>query len=187
LFKDIIVNLGAGKSGKIVGDYATSVASSLEAHITGIAIAFVPDIQRAGMAFLSVERIEALQRDNEAAAETIVEWFVAATASAGVLAEKRILRANMSNAADQFGRIARRFDLAIVGQVEPDGSPVQAMVSESTLFESGRPMIIVPYARRRHSSSIASWSVGTEVGRPHAPSPTPCHFASERKTSKWSV
>ena len=147
LFKDIVVNLGAGKSGKIVGDYAISIASRLEAHITGIAIAFVPDIQRAGTAFLSVEKIEALQRDNEAATETIVEWFAAATASAGVLAEKRILHANMSNAADQFGRIARRFDLAIVGQVEPDGSPVQATVCESTLFESGRPMIIVPYVQ----------------------------------------
>jgi nucleotide-binding universal stress UspA family protein len=145
LFKDIIVNLSAGKSGKMVGDYAISVASRLEAHITGIAIAFVPNIQRAGTAYLSVEKIEALQRDNEAAAETIVEWFAAATASAGISAEKRILRANMSDAADQFGRIARRFDLAIVGQVEPDGSPVQAMVCESTLFESGRPMIIVPY------------------------------------------
>jgi len=145
LFKDIIVNLSAGKSGKMVGDYAISVASRLEAHITGVAIAFVPNIQRAGTAYLSVEKIEALQRDNEAAAETIVEWFAAATASAGISAEKRILRANMSDAADQFGRIARRFDLAIVGQVEPDGSPVQAMVCESTLFESGRPMIIVPY------------------------------------------
>ncbi len=145
MFKDIIVNLSAGKSGKMVGDYAISVASRLEAHITGIAIAFVPNIQRAGTAYLSVEKIEALQRDNEAAAETIVEWFAAATASAGISAEKRILRANMSDAADQFGRIARRFDLAIVGQVEPDGSPVQAMVCESTLFESGRPMIIVPY------------------------------------------
>jgi nucleotide-binding universal stress UspA family protein len=60
---------------------------------------------------------------------------------------KRILRANMSSGADQFGRIARRFDLAIVGQVEPDGSPIQAMISESTLFESGRPMIIVPYVQ----------------------------------------
>ena len=145
MFKDIIVNLSAGKSGKMVGDYAISVASRLEAHITGIAIAFVPNIQRAGTAYLSVEKIEALQRDNEAAAETIVEWFAAATASAGISAEKRILRANMSDAADQFGRIARRFDLAIVGQVEPDGSPVQAMVCESTLFKSGRPMIIVPY------------------------------------------
>jgi nucleotide-binding universal stress UspA family protein len=147
LFKDIVVNLSAGKSGKIVGDYAISIASRLEAHITAIAIAFVPDIQRAGMAFLSVEKIEALQRDNEAATETIVEWFAAATASAGVSAEKRVLRANMSYAADHFGRIARRFDLAIVGQVEPDGSPVQAMVCESTLFESGRPMIIVPYVQ----------------------------------------
>ena len=61
----------------MVGDYAISVASRLEAHITGIAIAFVPNIQRAGTAYLSVEKIEALQRDNEAAAETIVEWFAA--------------------------------------------------------------------------------------------------------------
>ena len=147
MFKDIIVNLGAGKNGKIVGDYAISVASRLEAHITGIAIAFVPDIQAAGMALIPVEKIEALQRDNEAAAETVVDWFGAATARAGISAEKRILRANMSRAADQFGRIARRFDLAIVGQVEPDGSPIQAMISESTLFESGRPMIIVPYVQ----------------------------------------
>ena len=147
MFKDIIVNLGAGKSGKIVGDYAISVASKLEAHITGIAIAFVPDIQAAGTALIPVEKIEALQRDNEAGAETIVDWFAAATARAGVSAEKRILRANRSNAADQFGRIARRFDLAIVGQVEPDGSPIQAMISESILFESGRPMLIVPYVQ----------------------------------------
>ena len=139
MFKDIIVNLGAGKSGKIVGDYAISVASRLEAHITGIAIAFVPDNQAAGTALIPVEKIEALQRDNEAAAHTVVDWFAAATARAGVSTEKRILRANMSNAANQFGRIARRFDLAIVGQVEPDGSPIQAMISESTLFESGRP------------------------------------------------
>jgi hypothetical protein len=52
VFKDIIVNLGAGKNGKIVGDYAISVASRLEAHITGIAIAFVPDIQAAGTALI---------------------------------------------------------------------------------------------------------------------------------------
>ena len=147
MFKDIIVNLGAGKSGKIVGDYAISVAGRLEAHITGIAIAFVPDIQAAGTAFIPIEKIEALQRDNEAAAETVVDWFGAATARAGIFAEKRILRANMSSAADQFGRIARRFDLAIVGQVEPDGSPIQAMISESILFESGRPMLIVPYVQ----------------------------------------
>ena len=62
MFKDIIVNLGAGKRGKIVGDYAISVASRLETHITGIAIAFVPDNQAAGTALIPVEKIEALQR-----------------------------------------------------------------------------------------------------------------------------
>ena len=168
MFKDIVVNLSAGKSGKIVGDYAISIASRLEAHITGIAIAFVPDIQRAGMAFLSAEKIEALQRDNEAATETIVEWFAAATASAGVSAEKRVLRANMSYAADHFGRIARRFDLAIVGQVDPDGSPIQAMISESTLFESGRPMIIVPYVQTtplKLDRIMVCWDVSRPAAR----------------------
>ena len=71
MIKDIIVNLGAGKSGKIVGDYAISVASRLEAHITGIATAFVPDNQAAGTARIPVEKIEALQRDHEVAAQTV--------------------------------------------------------------------------------------------------------------------
>ena len=48
----------------------------------------------------------------------------------------------------QFSRIARRFDLAIVGQTEPDRSAIEAIISESTLFESGRPMIVVPYIQK---------------------------------------
>ena len=79
----------------------------------------------------------------------------------------------MSYAADHFGRIARRFDLAIVGQVEPDGSPVQAMVCESTLFESGRPMIIVRYVQTaplKLDRIMVCWdgSRPAERGRRHA-------------------
>jgi nucleotide-binding universal stress UspA family protein len=91
---------------------------------------------------------DALRRDNEAAAKAAIERFAAATARAGVPAEPRMLRASTANAGDQFGRIARRFDLAIVGQTEPEGSAVEAIISESTLFDSGRPMIVVPYIHK---------------------------------------
>ena len=51
-------------------------------------------------------------------------------------------------AADQFGRIARRFDLAIVGQAEPQNNAIEELIAESALFESGRPVIVVPYIQK---------------------------------------
>ena len=46
---------------------------------------------------------------------------------------------------DQIGRIARRFDLAIVGQPGRKPSLPDQVVDEGVLFESGRPVIFVPY------------------------------------------
>jgi nucleotide-binding universal stress UspA family protein len=44
--------------------------------------------------------------------------------------------------------MARRFDLAIVGQAEPEISSMEQIIGETTLFESGRPMIMVPYIQK---------------------------------------
>ena len=54
----------------------------------------------------------------------------------------------LRGAGDQFGRIARRFDLSIVGQAEPETSAVEDIIAEAALFESGRPVIIVPYIQK---------------------------------------
>ena len=148
MFKDIIVNLGVRNGGNIAGDYATSVAGTLEAHVTGIAIAFIPNIPGASMGYLPIETIEAQQRDNKDAAETAIDRFAAASASAGVTATPRLVRAGFNSAAEEFGRLARRFDLAIVGQGDPEAGAVETVIVETTLFESGRPLIIVPYIQK---------------------------------------
>jgi len=148
MFKDIVVNLSVRKGSKAVGDYAVSVAETLEAHLTGVAIAFVPSIPGASLGYLPIETIEAQQRENEMAAEDAVDHFTAASAKAGVAAERRVLRTGFPAAAEQFSRIARRFDLAIVGQLEPDVNSVEAAIAESTLFDSGRPIVIVPYIQK---------------------------------------
>jgi nucleotide-binding universal stress UspA family protein len=54
----------------------------------------------------------------------------------------------VSGASDQFARIARRFDLSVVGQAEPDKDAVADMIIEAALFESGRPVLIVPYIQK---------------------------------------
>ncbi len=148
MYKDIIINLSVRNASKTTGAYGISVARALQAHITGVAIAFIPNIPGASMGYLPIETIEAQQRENESAAEAAIKHFVATADNAGVSAEPRTLRVGFANAAEQFGRIARRYDLSIIGEVEPDVHSVEAMIAEAILFESGRPIIIVPYMQK---------------------------------------
>ena len=151
MIKDILVNLSVREGGKSTGDYAVSVASALEAHIAGIAYVYDVSIPMSELGYNPggmKDVIDALRRDNEAAAKAALDRFAALAARAGVSAESRILSANFDNAGDQFSRTARRFDLAIVGQTETDGDAVETIISESTLFGSGRPMIVVPYIQK---------------------------------------
>jgi nucleotide-binding universal stress UspA family protein len=151
MIKDIVVNLSVREGGKSTADYAVSVASALEAHIAGIAFVYDVKIPMSELGYNPagiMDVTDALRRDNEAAAKAALDRFAAAAARAGVSAEPRMLSANSDNAGDQFSRIARRFDLAIVGQTERGGSTVEAIISESTLFGSGRPMIVVPYIQK---------------------------------------
>ena len=59
-----------------------------------------------------------------------------------------MITATLSEAADLFGQMARRFDLAVVGQADPDAPGPQDLVIETALFHSGRPVLVVPYIQR---------------------------------------
>src|SRR6516165_1867702 len=107
---DIVVNRDVRDVGTTTTDYAVSVASMLDAHVTGIAIAFEPSVPGASMGYLPVEILDEKRRDNRAAAQAAIDLFTAATTRAGVLSEPRMLSTTFDNAADEFSRIARRFD-----------------------------------------------------------------------------
>ena len=148
MIKDIVVNLSVGEGGSPAGDYAISVAAALNAHIAGIAFVYDPIVPVSGAGYMPPEVVETQQADNEAAAKAAVDRFTEATRRAGLSAEPVALSASLAGAGEQFGRLARRFDLAIVGQSPPDTSSVEDIIAESTLFTSGRPMILVPYIQK---------------------------------------
>jgi nucleotide-binding universal stress UspA family protein len=148
MIKDIVVNLSVREDGGVVGDYAVSVADTLGAHIAGIAFVFDPIVPISGTGYIPAEIIETQLSDNQAAAKAAIDQFATATSRTGVSAEPITLSASSAGAGDQFARIARRFDLAIVGQAEPGGNAAEELIAESTLFESGRPMIVVPYIQK---------------------------------------
>jgi nucleotide-binding universal stress UspA family protein len=44
-----------------------------------------------------------------------------------------------------LARIARRFDLSVIAQPEPNQPALSRVFVEAALFETGRPLLIVPY------------------------------------------
>jgi len=148
MVKDIIVNLSVTKEGSVVGKYAVSVAAALQAHLTGVAFIYDPVVPISGAGYIPAEVIETQREDNETAAEAAIKSFTVATDQAGISAEPLMTSASLAGAGDRFARMARRFDLAIVGQAQPEISSMEQIIGETTLFESGRPMIMVPYIQK---------------------------------------
>ena len=148
MIKDIVVNLSVGEASTFAGDYAVSVASALDAHVTGIAFVYDAIVPVAATGYIPPEVIEAQQRDSDTAAKAALNRFAAAASRAGVSAEPVKVAASFAGAGEQFGLIARRFDLVVVGQSEPEKDTVEELIAESALFESGRPVIVVPYIQK---------------------------------------
>ena len=168
MVKDIVVNLSVREDGGNVGDYAVSVADALGAHIAGIAFLFDPIVPISGTGYIPAEIIDTQVADNQDAAKAAIDRFNAATARTGVSAETVTLSASAAGAGDQFARIARRFDLAIVPQAEPKGGTVEELIAETTLFESGRPMIVVPYIQKsplKLDRVMVCWDGGRQAAR----------------------
>ena len=147
MIKDLIVNLGLGAHDP-AGDFAITVADAFEAHVLGLAFSYEPVVPGSVMGGIPVEFIESQRTEADKLANNAVSRFEAAAKRAGVSAETRIISTSISGAADQFGHMARRFDIVVVGQPEGDKSVPDEVVDEGVLFESGRPVIFVPFIQK---------------------------------------
>jgi nucleotide-binding universal stress UspA family protein len=147
MIKDIVVNLGLGERDP-AGDFAVSMAEAFEAHLLGIAFAYEPIIPGTVMGGIPAELIESQRAESDQKAKAAIARFEQAANRAGVSAESRIVSTSIAGAADQLGRLARRFDLAVLGQPEREKSMPNEVVDEAVLFDSGRPVIFVPYIQK---------------------------------------
>ena len=147
MIKDIVVNLRLGAKDP-AGVYAIAVADLFQAHVLGVAFYYEPIIPGSVMGGIPPEFIESQRTESDKLARDAIARFEKAAKQIGVSAETRIISASISGAADQLGRLARRFDLAVVGQPERDKSAAEEVVDEGVLFESGGPVIFVPFIQK---------------------------------------
>lgn len=147
MIKDIVVNLGLGAHDP-AGNYAISVADAFESHLLGVAFSYEPIIPGTVMGGIPPEFIESQRVESDKRARAAIMRFEGAAKRASVSFETTIISASISGAADQFGRLGRRFDLVIVGQPEREKSVPDEVLDEGVLFESGRPVIFVPFIQK---------------------------------------
>ncbi len=146
MIKDIIVNLPVEGSRDAVTSFAVSVAARFGAHLTGFAFLYEPlmpvmvDSYGVPPGVIELQRIE-----NEKVAKAAVARFDEAARLAGISGEARALDAPVGAAPATLARIARRFDLCVIAQPEPNQPALAHLFVEAALFETGRPLLIVPY------------------------------------------
>jgi nucleotide-binding universal stress UspA family protein len=147
MIKDIVVNLGLGASDP-AGVYAISVGEAFGSHVLGIAFCYEPVIPGTVMGGIPPEIIDSQRAESDKKARAAIARFEQAANRAGISAETRTITASISGAADELGRIGRRFDLVVVGQPQRQKSLPDEVVDEGVLFESGRPVIFVPFIQK---------------------------------------
>ena len=146
MIKDVIVKLEQ-QARDPAQDFSISVAKTLGAHLVGVALAFVPEV---------LSRFPQLPRDmlaeivthSENAAQAAIDRFDAAARQRDVSREHRMLKAaTEAEAPSVLATFARRFDLSVLMQSEPNVVNNDDMI-ETSLLESGRPLVVVPYIQR---------------------------------------
>src|SRR5256885_9711422 len=168
MFKDVVVNISGRGPRDFAADYATSIAATFGAHIAGISFLYEPVIPDGTLGGIPVDLIELQREENSKVANEAVSRFEAGVKKAGISAETRILDATFGGAATLFAQIARRFDLAVVGQAQREGGASDELLVEGALFESGRPLVVVPYIQKRGLTLervLACWDGGGTAAR----------------------
>src|SRR5690242_5776494 len=147
MIKDLVVNLTQGER-DVAGPYAISIAEMFAAHAAAVAFNYDPIVPPTLMGGIPASFIEEQRAENDKAARDALGKFEAAAKRAGVSFDAQVIGASLAGSADTFGAMARRFDLSVIGQGEPDKAAPEEIIIEGALFGSGRPVIVVPYIQK---------------------------------------
>ena len=168
MLKDVVVNLAGRGPQDFAAEYAASVGAAFGAQVTGIAFLYEPVIPDGALGGVPVDLIELQREENSKLASDAIGRFEAAAKKAGISAATQTLDATLGSAPALFAQIARRFDVAVVGQAQPEQGATDTLVIEGALFESGRPIIVVPYIQKHGLSLervLACWDGGPRAAR----------------------
>ena len=152
MFKNILVHIPTERSVRPVVDAAVSLATARRSHLDAIAIGY-ESMSAVGMvvegggaavaAVMGVEHDRALER-----ADAAISVFEIEAKLANITYGTRTLAAIPAEAEETMGELARLYDLTVVLQPEASHSSYDNTIPQGILFNSGGPMLMVPYIHK---------------------------------------
>jgi nucleotide-binding universal stress UspA family protein len=167
MIEDIIIHLEHQAARDLVCDFAVTIAEIFDAHLTAVGFAYAPDLPGYVTLKIPPDIAAQMMAGSEKAALAALERFEAAARRSLISAERRLLKPVGASAPAVLSTLARRFDLGVFMQSEPNGVDHDDMI-EASLFESGRPLIVVPYIQKdglRLDHVVCCWDGGRAATR----------------------
>ena len=149
MIKDVLVSIDVGNESNLVAQFAISIALKFKAHITGVAFIYEPTKEFLFKTRLTERFQEQLHFEIEENASSAVARFERAIQGVGLSTASHLVRQQLLQRPETFGRIARYFDLVVLGQQRPNELTGEKEMIQAALFDSGRPIIVVPYIQSR--------------------------------------
>lgn len=152
MFRNILVHIPSERSIRPVIDVAVSLAIARRSHLDAVAVGYetmgaagmVVDGYGAAVAgVMDVEREQALKR-----AAAAISVFEIEAKLANIAYITRTLAAIPAEAGATMAELARLYDLTVVLQPEGSHFSYDNIVPEAVLFDSGGPMLMVPYIHK---------------------------------------
>lgn len=126
--------------------YALEFGRNYDAHVTGLAVSFEPVVPAFAAAPMPVDYMQAAHDQAIAAAKDAQKQFDELARLAGAKNESRLAEILTGGPLENVLVHCRPTDLVVIGQASPDRpEPMRELLIETVLFESGVPVLLVPY------------------------------------------
>jgi nucleotide-binding universal stress UspA family protein len=152
MLKNLLVHIPSERTIRPIVDCAISLAVSRAAHLDAVSIGYentnVGLVAEGGAAAAVAAAFEIEHTTALARADAALAVFEAEARNAGISYNLRALASVPVEAAACVGAMARLHDLTIVQQPEPEGGTFDNTLPQEILFQSGGPVLFVPYIHK---------------------------------------
>lgn len=142
-FKTVCIAIGAGQDNAVL-DRAAKICELLEAHLVVLVIGVAPPPPTSPYGLVTSDIWASEIREGQDATQTRAAEVVETLKSLGVSASVETQYGDRATVATVAARAARYADLTLIFPQTQQFEQLQSWVMNGALFESGRPILIVP-------------------------------------------
>lgn len=166
-FRTLLIAVGAADDDREV-ERAAAIAAALGAHLHVLVIGIAPPPPSSPYGIVSNDVWATEIREGQEAADARAAAILAALGARGISASVESHHIDRGTIAAVAARAARYADLTLVPQTEKNKDPLQTAVMDGALFESGRPILLMPVGEIRFpevETAMIAWDASVEASK----------------------